>query len=74
MGFRKNWSLSDIENQIRTLSTEVSSPYNDGWTASSCKKELFQLKCFIEDQYSRLPKFACEDEWEQERLINILKK
>ena len=74
MGFKKNWSVSDVENQIRRLALEISSPYNDGWTASSCKKELFQLKCFIEDQYAHLPKFPDEAEWEKERLIQLLKK
>jgi len=74
MGFQKRWDLSSLYLQIRALSSEIRSPYNDGFTAYSCKQELYQLKCFIEDQYSDLPKFSGEEEWEQHRIINKLKQ
>lgn len=74
MGFKKNWDVSDIESQIRRMGTEILSPYNDGWTASNCKKDLFQLKCLIEDIYNASPTFANEAEWEKERIMEILKK
>lgn len=73
MGFRKP-DLSDATAAIRHSLVEIKSPYNDGWTSASCKKELFQLKCWLEDEYAKLPKFFEETEWEQERLITILKK
>lgn len=53
---------------------EISSHYNDGWIQSSCKQELYMLKCWLEDEYRRLPTFAGEEKWEQERLIQVLKK
>jgi len=31
MGFKKNWDVGDIESQLRMLSSELNSPYNDGW-------------------------------------------
>jgi len=59
---------------IRQSIGEIASPYNDGWTSSSCKQELYQLKCWLEDQYQDLPTFVGEEKWEQERLISVLKK
>jgi hypothetical protein len=70
----KRWDVQDIQNQIGRMITEVSSSYNDGWTASGCKQELYQLKCYIEDAYKDLPTFVGEEKWEQERLIRVLKK
>ena len=53
---------------------EIRSPYNDGYTASYYKHELWLLKCLIEDVYPTLPKFSDENEWHQQRTIDILKR
>jgi hypothetical protein len=74
MGFIKNWDINDIANQLHRMGIEASSPYNDGWTASSCKHELYQVKCLIEDIYQKLPSFAGEEEWEKERVAELLKR
>jgi len=47
---------------------------NDGWSARHHKLELYKLKCFVDDEYNQLPKFLGEEEWEQERLLKLLKK
>jgi hypothetical protein len=73
VGFQKP-SMNDAVSAIRKSLIEIKSPYNDGWISSSCKKELYQLKCWLDDEYAKLPKFFEEPEWEQERLITILKK
>jgi hypothetical protein len=73
MGFRKP-NLDPAYGAIRTSLTEIATPYNDGWTSSSCKFELYQLKCWLEDEYAKLPTFTGEEQWEQERLVNILKR
>lgn len=73
MGFRKP-DLDDAVAAIRKNLVEIHSPYNDGWTSAACKKQLFQLKCWLDDEYNKLPRFSEETEWEQERLINVLKK
>lgn len=73
MGFKQpNMSLAQAE--IGKSLIEIHSPYNDGWTGCSCKKELYQLKCWLDDEYAKLPTFVGEETWEQERLIKILKK
>ncbi len=73
MGFRKP-NFNQAEIALRGILGEIHSPYNDGWTSSSCKKELYQLKCWLEDEYAKLPTFTGEDEWEQERMVQILKR
>lgn len=73
MGFRKP-NLEDAYSAIRTSVVEIKSPYNDGFTVLGCKHELYQLKCWLEDQYVSLPTFDEEAQWEQERLVQILKR
>ena len=73
MGFRKP-NLSEAYSVIRTALAEINSPYNDGFTSSGCKQELYQLKCWLEDQYESLPQFEGEEKWEQDRIVQILKK
>lgn len=73
MGFKKP-NLDPAYGAIRISLAEIASPYNDGWISSSCKEELYQLKCWLEDEYRRLPTFVGEKEWEQQRLIDIMKR
>jgi hypothetical protein len=58
---------------VRQIIEEIRSPYRDGFTQSYCKRDLYMLKCWLEDEYSKLPTFIGEDKWEQERVIQILK-
>jgi hypothetical protein len=32
------------------------------------------LKCWLEDEYNQLPKFSGEEKWEQERIVELLRK
>ena len=73
MGFQKP-NIRAAESEIRRCVAEIQSPYNDGWTQMSCKYELYQLKCWLDDVYPTLPEFNEESKWEQERLIHLLKK
>ena len=73
MGFLKP-NIESAYSVVRKSLVEIHSPHNDGWTSSSCKHELYMLKCWLEDEYKELPTFAGEEEWEQQRLIEILKK
>jgi hypothetical protein len=74
MGFRKPADANNIIGQIQSLVAEAASGYNDGWTASSCKQELYKIKCYLEDVYPQLPRFTDEVEWEKERLADLLKR
>lgn len=72
MGFQKP-SIEDAYHAVRRLVVEIQSPYNDGFTASTCKRELYQLKCWLEDTYAQLPRFSDEHEWEKQRMIDKLR-
>jgi len=73
MGFRKP-DLITAQQAIRACMGEIRSPYNDGWTASACKHDLYMLKSWLDDEYAQLPRFSGELEWKNQRLIEILKK
>jgi len=73
MGFRKP-DIDSAYSVIRKSLGEIHSPYNDGFTSRSCKHELYMLKCWLEAEYKDLPTFAGEEEWEQQRLMEVLKR
>jgi hypothetical protein len=73
MGFQKP-DLGQAARAIQSSLSEIRSPYNDGWISQACKKELYQLKCWLEDEYARLPTFFEEKEWEKERIVQRLKQ
>ena len=73
MGFRKP-DLQPAYQAIRASIYEIGDSRNDGFTSAGCKQELYQLKCWLEDQYNKLPEFVGEDKWEQERIVQILKR
>jgi hypothetical protein len=73
MGFRKP-DLEAAYSAIRHSIGTVRSSYTDGFIGEGCKHELYQLKCWLEDQYAELPTFANEKDWEQERIVKILKQ
>jgi len=73
MGFKKP-TLENAYSAIRSSLGEIRSPYNDGWTARACKQELYVLKYWLEDEFKKLPTFVDEEKWEQDRLVEILKK
>jgi hypothetical protein len=73
MGFRKP-DFNHAYTAIRGALGEIHSPYNDGFVQMACKKDLYQLKCWLDNEYCKLPTFSGEEAWEQDRLIEILKK
>ena len=73
MGFRKP-DLTPAYHAMRQCMAEIGSPYNDGFTSVYCKHDLYVLKLWLEDEYKKLPNFAGEEAWEQERVIEILKR
>ena len=74
MGFRQPAGADSIISMLSTLAAEARSGYNDGWTASTCKHELYRVKCYLDDVYKQLPRFVDEAEWEKERVAELLKR
>jgi hypothetical protein len=73
MGFRQP-NLASARLEIGKCLGEIHSPYNDGWNQRSCKEELYMLKCWLEAEYKDLPTFVGEEQWEQNRILEILKR
>lgn len=74
MGFQSLSDADSIITQLAKHAVEATSPYNDDWTAAGCKRELYRVKCWLEEFYPTLPYFTGEEEWEQERLVDIIKR
>ena len=72
MGFQKP-NLHPAKFAIMKSLGEIHSPYNDGYSQMSCKHDLYMLKCWLDYEYEKLPTFAGEEKWEQDRVIQILK-
>lgn len=75
---RKNWDVSNIASQLRSLSSQCANPHADGFTAFELKKDLYQIKELVENALARAPNFGqLEQDWlteqEKKRIINILK-
>ena len=67
--------LIDIARHINKIAIYAYSPHTDGFSACSCKHDLYMLKCLLEDVYKTLPDFPQQEkEWEQKRLMEILRK
>lgn len=77
MGFKKNWDVATVAQQINTMAYECSSPYNDGYVAWGVKQDLYRIKWLVEDALKRCSTFSPEEEWlkeqEQKKIIKILK-
>jgi hypothetical protein len=67
--------MIDAIRHIRDLAQTGSSTNSDPFTQCHCKYQLYLLKCYIDDLYKDMPEFpSLEKEWEQKRLVEILKK
>jgi len=63
---------SDAMSAIHKLVLEMRSAYNDGFTSSHYKHELFIIKHLLEQIYNNAPTFSNEKEWEHELLLDKL--
>ena len=67
--------IIDIARYINKTAIYANSPHTDGFSACACKHDLYMLKCLLEDVYKTLPDFPQQEkEWEQKRLMEILRK
>ena len=73
MGFQRP-TIDQARQDIARCISEIRSPYNDGFTAMACKHDLFLLKSWLDDVYDDLPRFQGEDQWQQQRMIDILRR
>ena len=77
MGFNKNWDKQEIISNIARMYHESTSPYNDGFVGFGIKKELYEIKWFLDMIMEKCHTYVGEEEFlkehEQEELLKILK-
>ena len=74
MGFKKTWDVVQIKGQLRSMAWSCSSPFNDGFITSDIKRDMVEIKFLLDDLLATCPKYAGEEEWYHERLLNKLGK
>jgi len=78
MGHRKPMDYNSVSHQIYMTGVEINSMYNDGFTQSMMKQDLYKLKWLIDEIIQDSPTFAGEDEFlkehEQVKMWRTLKK
>lgn len=77
MGFKKNWDVASVAQQINTMVYEANSGYTDGFVGWGIKQDLYRIKWLVDDALKRCSTYAPEEEWlreqEQKKIIKILK-
>ena len=66
--------LERIRINLRQLASAANSPYETGFVTVQYKRQLVEMKWFIEDLIEDIGYFAGEESWEQERLVQLLKR
>jgi hypothetical protein len=74
---KKNWDVSDITSQLRSLYNACTGIESDQQQSSDLKKDLYQIKFFVDYLIKETPEFDGEKDWlnnqEKKRLVKILK-
>lgn len=68
------FELERIRISLRQLAIEARSPYETGFVTAQYKRQLVEMKWFIEDLLEDVGYFVNEESWEQERLLQLLKR
>ena len=68
------FELERIRISLRQLAAEARSPYETGFVTVQYKRQLVEMKWFLEDLIDDIGYFAGEESWEQERVVQLLKR
>jgi len=71
---RDSIELERIRISLRQLAHAAKDVHETGFVTVQYKKQLVEMKWFIEDLLDDIGYFAGEESWEQERLITVLSK
>jgi hypothetical protein len=58
MGYIKRWDVTDIKHQLGRCSAEMQYSGNDGFTQWDCKKELLEVKYYLDQLLHNSPTFS----------------
>ena len=66
--------LERIRINLRQLAHAANDTHETGFVTAQYKKQLVEMKWFLEDLIDTVGYFAGEEQWQQERLVQLLKK
>lgn len=65
--------IVEVYATLRVLLTQIKN-HSDVIASSHCKHDIYQLKCWLDEQYAKLPQVTGEEAWEQQRIIEKLRR
>ena len=68
------FELERIRIQLRQLANAARDPHDTGFVTVQYKRQLVEMKWFLDDLINDIGYFAGEESWEQERIIKVLSK
>ena len=68
------FELERIRINLRQLASAANDPHDTGFVTIQYKRQLVEMKWFLEDLIEDIGYFVGEEEWEQERLVQLLKR
>jgi hypothetical protein len=74
MGYIRRWSVENVTQQIMLCHNEATDFRNDGYVTTGCIKDLYTIKCLVDKLYEDVRDTKLEESWQQDRVIEILKK
>ena len=74
----KDWDIKKICQEITKIRFAATDGHMDGFNTWGCKKDLYQLLWYIEDELDKCSTYADEKEYvkkrEQNKLLKVLGK
>lgn len=62
MSFIITWDADRIIRDLRACTAQASSPYNDGFSAWGCKRDLLRVKYALDEMLKDCPNFSGDEE------------
>mgnify|MGYP001361362114 CR=1 FL=1 len=73
-----DWNKTDICSSIQRITLACTDPRQDGYVGWGCKKELYEILWFVEDELAKCSTYVDEEEFvkkrEQNKILKILGK
>jgi|TARA_B110000305_G_scaffold209000_1_gene241638 hypothetical protein len=68
----KDWSVQKIRQEIAKIRFAENDPRMDGFVTWGCKKDLYEMLWYIEDELDKCSTYADEDDFIKRREQSIL--
>ena len=68
----KDWSVQKIRQEIAKIRFAENDPRMDGFVTWGCKKDLYEMLWYIEDELDKCSTYADEDDFLKRREQSIL--